>query len=97
MPTRALRQYEQAEEDERREGKTALAHRLIEEVADRGAERAREDEGCPEQEHPRHIRPDVKRNDHGEPGGEDEGAACSRVHRYRPSSPRARCRASART
>ena len=61
MPTRALRQNEQAQDDEARddrggewaaERKTAVAHRLVEIVADSRAERPRENEGGPEEQDP---------------------------------------------
>src|SRR5215469_14726059 len=84
MPARSLRYNEQTDNDEgsdhRRgersaEREAAFGQGLIEEIADGGAERARQDEGRPEQEHARDIGPKIKRGDDGEPDSKDERAA----------------------
>ena len=84
MLPRPLRQDEQAKEDEGRnhgrsqraaERKAAIAHRLVEEVADGSAERPCEDEGRPENQHARDVRPQVKPDDCGQPRGEHDRAA----------------------
>jgi hypothetical protein len=53
----------------------AVSARLVQEIADCRAERARQDEGRPEQSRARHVREEIQRRDDCEAGGEDERAA----------------------
>jgi hypothetical protein len=80
----ALRQEHQTGHDDRgqdsrriksAEGKTTLVERFIEEVAQRGTERARQNERGPEQQRSRNIGPEIRRSDHGKPGREYQRAA----------------------
>ncbi len=79
-----LRQDEQAGDDERgndRGGDRAAQRKaagidgLVEEVADGGAQRARQDEGGPEQRHARQAGPVIEHDDHRKRGGEHQRAA----------------------
>src|SRR5580698_455523 len=78
-----LRQDEDASDNERRddrrrdraaERQSAVADRLVEEIADRGAERPRQDESGPEQEDPRDAGEEIGRREQRQPGGKHKSA-----------------------
>src|ERR1700704_1703577 len=52
-----------------------MAARLVEEIADGRTERAGQDEGDPEQQHARHVAPEIQAREHCQPDGEDQCAA----------------------
>jgi len=81
MSARPLGQDEYARENERRyhrrcewttERQAAVAYGLIQKVADCSTERPRKDEGAPEEEHARDVRPQVKSGKSGQPCSEDK-------------------------
>jgi hypothetical protein len=80
----ALRQNDDTRDDESAddsggdrpaESKASVVHRLVEEIADRGAERPRQDEGRPEQKDARHIGHEIDRDQRRQPGGKYQRAA----------------------
>src|SRR5580704_7009070 len=84
MCSGALRQDEQTDNDEGgndgggdwpAERQPAVADGLVEEVADGGAERPRQDEGRPEQRHARHAGPEIQCRDDRKRGAEYQCAA----------------------
>ena len=56
--------------DRTAESKSAVTDRFVEEIADSGAKRPRQDEGGPEQKDPRDVRPDIGGGKHRQSGGE---------------------------
>jgi hypothetical protein len=69
-----------------------LVHRLVQEIANGRSGRPSENEGHPEQQHARHVRPDVRPGNDRKPHGEYERCTPrSPVRRCRPSSRRAPC------
>src|SRR5215472_6009868 len=76
-----LRKYENTHENDRCDDcsrqrtadlQTAFRDRLVEQIAKRCAERARQDERCPEQQHTRNARPEMENGDDREAASEDE-------------------------
>ena len=57
------------------ERQSSVRDGLVEKVADRGSQRPGQDEGAPEQQRARDVRPEVCRRDHGKAGREDERTA----------------------
>jgi hypothetical protein len=57
------------------QGEAAVASRLIQEIADGGAEWPRQDEGGPEQKHARQIGAEIRRRENGKGGGEEDRTA----------------------
>ena len=81
MLTRSLRENENASDDEccndrRRDGpaqrQTTVAHWLVEEIANRRAERSRQDERSPKQKDARHFGPDIGRGKNRQSGCKDQ-------------------------
>src|ERR1700720_3475675 len=84
MLPRALRQnddacdYERADDsrsDGTAESEAAVVHGLVEEIADRGAERPRQDEGRPEQKDAGYIRHEIERDKCRQSGREHQRTA----------------------
>ena len=87
MCSGSLRQHQQAQNDEPaitaeaigRLSATRRRHRLVEEIADRSAERPRQDEGRPEQQHTREARPEIERGDDGQRRANTSAPPCIRA------------------
>src|SRR5438105_3821442 len=79
--TGPLRQQDEATKNKGRDhrrgewttqGEPAVVYRLVQEVANRSAERSGQDERRPEQQNPRHPGPVIGCSEHRQPGGKDE-------------------------
>src|ERR1039458_2074426 len=61
--------------DRTAQGQTAIADRLVEEIPDGGAKRARQDEGGPKQKDARDVRQIIGESQHSQSSGEDKRSA----------------------